>query len=354
MATRLKSGRVQLIFHELCGFLDEVTFDGRFSPLHTAHWAGRDDLNDLPPMLKNLRGDFFCAPFGAADADPAETRPHGASANDIWEPVEILDQKGQWKLRPEICGATLFKHIELVPDHPIVYQKHVFKGGRGKLPVAHHLMLKARSGLQLSFSGYRYIATPPDPVEVDPAMGKSLLAYNTRFSKLEQTPLADGRTLDLSVYPLPEPHEDLLMLSSGPGILPAWSAAVCRDENWIWFALKDASVLPSTTLWMSNGGRYYPPFNGTHKRVIGIEECRSYFHLGHRASVAPNPVSDAGIPTSLDLNGDTTEIRYAFGVVERPQNLEKVGDIRFSGESLELSGNGIAINIPFNTNFFNE
>ena len=35
-------------------------------------------------MLRGLRGDFFCAPFGECDLTPAETRPHGATANRRW------------------------------------------------------------------------------------------------------------------------------------------------------------------------------------------------------------------------------------------------------------------------------
>lgn len=353
MASELKSDRVSLKFLTLGGFLDEVVFDGRFSPLHRPPWAGKPNVHNLPPILLNLRCDFFCAPFGASDMDPGEDRPHGASANDAWIPEKITPTSGYWKLRPKISGAVLHKVITLKEGHPVVYQTHTFEGGQGSLPIAHHLMLKASKPLNLSFSPCKFIGTPPSPVETDPEKGRSLLAYNEQFRRLEQTPLQDGKVADLSVYPTLDGHEDLLMLSSASTKVPGWSAAVCPEEKWVWFGIKDPSELPSTTLWMSNGGRYYPPFNRTHTGVIGIEECRAYFHLGHRASVQRNPVSDAGIPTSLQLHSGRTAIHYAFGVAEAPPELKKVETITLKDNFLKIAGNGVALDVPFDTSFFN-
>jgi hypothetical protein len=352
MVAELTSDRVSLRLLEHGGFLDDVVFDGRFAPLHRAPWVDTPDEHGLPHMLQNLRGDFFCAPFGASDQDPGEDRPHGASSNDIWIPENITKTAGHWILRPAVSGAVLHKIITLKAGHPVVYQSHIFEGGSGSIPVAHHLMLKADNPLHLSFSAYKYIATPPGPVEPDPEMGRSLLAYNEQFRRLEQAPLADGRVADLSVYPALDGHEDLLMLSTAAGVRPAWSAAVCPEEQWVWFAVKDPSVLPSTTLWMSNGGRYYPPFSGRHRRVIGIEECRSCFHLGHRASAGKNPVSDAGIATSLNLQGGRIAVNYAFGVTGSPQGLQKVESVTFQDGQLLIEGNGVSVDVPFDTGFF--
>ena len=35
--------------------------------------------------------------------------------------------------------------------------------------------------------------------------------------------------------------------------------------------------------------------------VIGLEEICSYFHLGHAASIADNPISRMGVPTAITL-----------------------------------------------------
>ena len=66
--------------------------------------------------------------------------------------------------------------------------------------------------------------------------------------------------------------------------------------------LKDPRVLPQTVVWMSNGGRDYAPWNGRHRRAIGLEEICGYFHLGHAASLADNPVAAAGSPTAVTLD----------------------------------------------------
>jgi hypothetical protein len=190
----------------------------------------------------------------------------------------------------------------------------VFEGGSGCLPVAHHLMLKVNAPIELKFSPYEWIGTPPVAVESDPAMGRSLLAYGETFNKIENTPLATGQFADLSIYPTLENHEDIVMLLSRRNLEKGWVTATCRDEDWMFFAEKDVATLPGTTLWMSNGGRDYTPWNGRHTGVLGIEECCSYFHLGHKASIDPNPLSDLGYPTAIDLNpSKPTRIRYAFG-----------------------------------------
>jgi hypothetical protein len=196
----------------------------------------------------------------------------------------------------------------------MVYQEHVFEGGSGLIPVAHHLMLKVNAPIELKFSPYEWIGTPPSPVESPASNGRSLLAYGTSFDKLEQTPLDNGSHADLSVYPTLDRHEDIIMLRSRRDLEKGWVTAVCREEDWMFFAEKDVATLPGTTLWMSNGGRDYAPWNGRHTGVLGIEECCSYFHLGHKASIEPNPLSDMGYPTAIELGtGKPVRIRYAFG-----------------------------------------
>ncbi len=310
----LQSDRVSVRIYLHGGFISDLVIDGNKAPLHIAPWIGETLPGDIPPMLAMLRGDFFCAPFGAADVDPSEDRPHGATANRRWITLDIRDDAGHWVLDGTVNGATVHKHVWLEPDEPMVYQEHVFEGGSGSIPVAHHLMLKVKSPIELKFSPYEWIGTPPDPVETDDVMGRSLLAYGKTFEKLEQTPLSDGSIADLSVYPTLERHEDIVMLRSRRDLEKGWVTAVCREEDWMFFAEKDVATLPGTTLWMSNGGRNYAPWNGRHTGVLGIEECCSYFHLGHRASIDSNPLSEMGYPTAIELGTDKpVRIRYAFG-----------------------------------------
>src|SRR5690606_8377256 len=140
---------------------------------------------------------------------------------------------------------------------------------------------------------------------------------------------ASGETVDLTTYPALDDGEDLLMLVTDPGLAVAWSTATAVEGRWIWFALRPNDVLRNTVLWLSNGGRYYPPFASRHRRVIGIEETTSYFHLGHRASAEPNALGRLDYPTAVELRpGGVVTTRYAFGAVAAPDGFERVESLR--------------------------
>ena len=74
-------------------------------PLHSANWIGEssDEFNALPGILKNLRGEFPCVPFGInspvenisedwkdsySEAPYVVNEPHGFCANKNWELLE--------------------------------------------------------------------------------------------------------------------------------------------------------------------------------------------------------------------------------------------------------------------------
>ena len=96
-----------------------------------------------------------------------------------------------------------------------------------------------------------------------------------------------------------------------------------------------------TFLWFSNGGRSYAPWNGRHLGVLGIEEGRAYSAYGHAASIAPNPLSEAGIPTALELrpNG-AAEVRHVIGGVPLPKGWNAVAAVDVAGNRLTLTGDG--------------
>ena len=93
----------------------EIEGDGRtLTPLHTAPWV--DDpaiVNDesIPPNLRHLSGDFFCAPFGTSDLEPAP--PHGWPANSRWQHVETKAITGGmsalYRLERRVMGAVVEK-----------------------------------------------------------------------------------------------------------------------------------------------------------------------------------------------------------------------------------------------------
>jgi hypothetical protein len=108
-------------------------------------------------------------------------------------------------------------------------------------------------------------------------------------------------------------------------------------QRYVWFAIKDPRVLASTILWHSNGGRHYPPWNGRHRRVLGLEEVTSYFHFGLAESAAPNPVSRSGVPTVVQLNPDhPLAVNYVMGVAAVPRGFDVVRQVHFRGDHIVL------------------
>jgi hypothetical protein len=323
----LSADRASLGLTETGGHLSDVVFtlpDGRkVSPMHTSPWENEAHADDVPPILRVLRGDFFCAPFGGSDI--LNGPGHGLTANGTWALDGMTATTLDAVLDGDVMGATVSLHLEVRPGEAMVYQRHTLSGGSGRIPLGHHAMLSAASPLHLGFSPRVFAGTPPDVIETPPA-GRSVLAYPQEIADLHSARLADGDTADLTVYPFAEVHEDLWMLSADRTQPFAWTAATCPEGGWVWFSLKAPRILPSTTVWLSNGGRTYAPWNARHRRVIGLEEVCSYFHLGHAASIADNPVSARGIPTAATLGGDLV-INYAFGLAPAPAGFGAVQQI---------------------------
>ena len=325
----LKSDAVSLGVTETGGQLSDVAFivEGRqVAPMHTAPWTDEALPADTPDMLRILRGDFFCAPFGASDVLGGTV--HGLSAGGTWR-VERSDGSSlDAVLDGDIMGARLEKHVELRPGHAIVYQRHTFTGGEGRVPVGHHAMLVARTELLLGFAPFIWAGTPPEAIETPPT-GRTLLAYPQEMKNLTRAALAAGGTTDLTRYPTLKDHEELWTLVADAKRPFAWTAATAPDEGWVWFSLKAPRLLPETIVWMSNGGRSYAPWSDRHRRVIGLEDVCSYFHLGHAKSIADNPISRMGVPTAITLTpGASLAIPYAFGLAPAPRGFGAVADIR--------------------------
>jgi len=330
------------------------------APLHRAPWIGEADA--VPPgeipLLAALEGDFFCAPFGTADATPGVPQ-HGLTANGDWSTPGVGRRvdggvDARFVLADTVMGARVEKTVALRPGHPVVYQTHRFLGGHGALPIAHHAMIRVPGGARLSFSPKDFGATPAAAPESDPARGRSLLAYPQRFDTLAQVRLAAGGLADARTYPFAEAHEELLTLFDPPAARIGWSAAVAPQDGFVFFALKDARLLCQTTLWMSQGGRDYAPWNGRHTAVLGIEESCTHFGDGQLVSVAENELSRAGYRTAVALDpAGAVTIRYALGAIPVPQGWREVASIAIGEDELALTDIGGGVErVPFDSSFF--
>jgi hypothetical protein len=337
-----------------------VTRDGStVAPLHLVPWADDPDLENEPdtaPSLRALGGDFLCAPFATNDVEPAPL--HGWPANSRWNLVfEKRHPDGgsvtQFALGRPVFGARVTKELILRDGQPFLYQRHIFAGGEGAITAAHHVNTRLPEGGRLSFSPKAYADIPDTPLETDPTRGRYVLSYPARTEDLSVLPLASGGTVDLHRYPIGERHEDFLMLVEAQGSAIGWTAALRHQEGDILLVLKDPAVLPVTLLWFSNGGRDYAPWNGRHKSVLGIEDARCWSLYGHAASIAPNPLSRSGVPTSFTLERDgTIEIRHVIGAIKAPQGWQSVGLVEAAGGGLRVEGDdGKEAVLPYDAGF---
>lgn len=324
-------------------------------PLHRAPWIDEPATRDADwtPGTKGLSGDFLCAPFSTNDVDPAPL--HGWSANSRWLVADSGRIAGGWRARlrleKTILGATVEKILTLRDNHPFLYQEHVFAGGEGGLPAAHHPMTVMREGGLLAFSPKRLALTPDAPLEPDPARGRYVLAYPGESTDLTAFPRADGGRYDLTRYPAGGSAEDFVILVEAPHDGPGWTAVARRAEQDLVLVLKDPAALPVTMLWLSNGGRDYAPWNGRHRGVLGIEDGRTA--VGHRASLGDNPLGRIGVPTSFALRPDG-EVRFRHVIGGLPLAAAGTAPQRLDvepGMMAAVFADGPALRAPFDDAF---
>lgn len=322
------------------------------SPFHIAPWAGDKAAKSLPPILRALRGDFFCMPFGG-NASPwkSEVHPiHGEPANNDWT-FSSSFQRNNWSvlqtlLHTRVRRARVEKCIALRAGDTAIYSRHIISEARGPMNLGHHAMLNFEAGEgRISTSPFVRGQVFPGSFENPAEGGYSSLKPGAIFKTLSKVPCADGSMTDLSRYPSREGFEDLVMINSKPATPFAWTAVTFESQGYLWFSLKDPRVLTSTILWHSNGGRHYPPWNGRHRKVLGLEEVTSYFHYGLAESAKPNPVSKAGIPTVLHLSPThALSVNVIMGVAEIPPGFDRVKTILPDQNGIRfISGSGLSV-----------
>ncbi|MGQ9588765.1 MAG: hypothetical protein ACUVYA_00565 [Planctomycetota bacterium] len=338
---RIATRDVEAFVTEMGGHLGPVVFGRagrRIAPFAVAPWAEERLDPGLPAIIRVLRGDFFCLPFGAnATAYRGERHPvHGETANARWT-LERASSGPEaasiaLSLRTKVRAGRVEKRISLVAGEGAVYSEHVVSGMSGPMNFGHHAMLRfpeAEGSGVVSTSRFVHGQVFPGVFE-DPAQGGySLLAPGAVFDSLEAVRTIAGETADLTRYPARRGFEDLVQIASDPDLPFAWTAVAFPKERFLWFSLKDPRVLASTIFWFSNGGRHYPPWDGRHVGVLGLEEVTSYFHYGLAESARRNPFSAQGIPTCFAMDPRRPlVVRTIVGVARIPPGFDAVADVR--------------------------
>jgi hypothetical protein len=344
-----RSSHVHANLTRLGGHLGPVAFrlDHRLvSPFAVAPWAEEKLAPDTPALLRALRGDFFCAPFGGNGTEWRGERhpPHGETANAVWR-LKAFERSADRltlhaRLRTLVRPGQVDKFITLIEGHAAIYQRHVI-AGRGLMSLGHHALVKfpdaPGSGI-VSTSRFVHAQVLPELFERPENRGYQSLQPGATFHSLSEVPLLAGGKTDVSTFPARRGYDDLVMLTADPNLPFAWNAVTFPRERHVYFALRDPRVLRHTLLWISNGGRHYPPWNGRHTAVMGIEDTTSYFHLGLAESAKPNALNRRGIPTAVALSASKPiAVSYVIGVVAIPAGFDRVKSIRPVTDGIELT-----------------
>lgn len=351
---RLASNTVEAFVTQTGGHLGPVTFklgNRKVQPYSVAPWCTEKTPASLPPLLKALRGDFFCLPFGG-NATPYRGEkhpPHGETANARWSCVAHLNERGTHCLHLALDTKIRRGHVDKVlflrDGHQAIYSRHVLSGFQGPMDLGHHAMLKfpdaPGSGI-ISTSAFVYGQVFPEAFENPAQGGYNSLKAGATFDSLARVPMANGERADLTRYPARRGFEDLVMIVADEKLPFAWTAVTFPKEGFVWFALKNPRLLRHTIFWISNGGRHYAPWSGRHVNVLGLEEVTANFHYGLAESANPNPIARKGYPTALHLRPDEAiTIPYIMGVAAIPKGFDRVKKIFREKDGIHLvAGNG--------------
>jgi len=315
-------------------------------PYYISPWQGKGVRTGVP-VLDMLRGDFLCLPFGGGNAWHGENHPiHGESAGSMWS-LEDVREEGEiatmrlgltTKARP----GRITKLLILSKGENAVYCRHDLEGLEGKMCLSHHAILavpEKPGSLRVSVSPMRRAVVVPRKALANTGNEYYILSPGSRFTDLARVPTIwkDMPLADCSTHPLPYGFMDLIAVFPRVQRTPAWTAVAAPSAGYVWFALRDAEVLPQTVFWMSNGGRHAPPWNGVN-RCLGVEDGCAYYTFGLADSARKNELNRAGIPTALTLTRRrVTRINHIQGVVRIPKSFDRVKSLTFGRNSVSFS-----------------
>lgn len=365
----IRSRSVELAVTELGGHMAPVSFyrdtDQPVQPYYVSPWQDEHLLLD-EPVLVPLRGDFFCLPFGGNSAPLAgeKHRVHGEPAGAKWALAGVQQTDGitalTLSLTTKVRPGKITKQLSLIDGHNVVYCRHILAGFTGRMPLGHHAILavpELEGSLRVATSAFRFGLTYPvlfsNPVNRE----YQSFAVNQTFTDLRHVPLLwkEPAEADCTALPARTGFTDLLAVFSQPAAelrTPAWTTATNQRAGYLWFALRDPAALPTTVFWICNRGRHGVPWNGRN-RCLGLEDVCAYFAEGLAASVGPNPLTEAGIPTAVELSPSRpTTISYIQGVARIPPDFDIVQSVDFAlGQVTFVSPTGKSIATSVNHAF---
>lgn len=299
--------------------------DGRqVAPFQVAPWASEPGGEDLPGILKRLRGEWPCVPFGFdADRAPAGGWAGSSAATTIDPSPHGFGSNNDWRFEAGDAGS-----IALVIDYPDGHPVRALRRTVTPDPLAtaldFELEIDVRRdcmlpiGLHPSFRLPTKVGAVRIEVGTDvtgmtfpaPVDASSIFAQGALLEPWHDVPLRDGGRLDIRRVPLPHSTEELVQLLDMPGRAALWNTAEGYRVKLTW----DPDHYPSALLWLSNRGRTFAPWNGRHL-ALGLEPICSAFDLGQQVSAADNPIARRGVATARRFTaGERFITRYRIEV----------------------------------------
>ncbi len=324
------------------------------SPYALAPWQPGEIDADLPVLLKNLRGDFLCLPFGPQADGP----PHGETANYSWS--QISEGEGSLVLGIEASdvAAKVVKTVSLKSKQTAIYYEHRISGLEGDFSYGNHPILDLSAveegKARVSVSPFRWASVYPEYFSSPDDGARQMLKIGAIFTDLSEVPLIDGGTTDLTRYPARSGTDDLVMMVSEeatPEQPFAWSAVVI--DGYVWFSLKNPTDFPATMFWLSNGGRSAAPWTGRHTARLGIEDVCSHFCDSVDIS-RKDLLRNLAIPTTRKFSkNDPVTLRNVQAVAATPERFGLVKFITPAGEGAVAitDENGVSVEAGVDWNF---
>lgn len=287
--------------------------DGRIvQPFAIAPWAGDTSPEHaaLPELLKRLRGEWACVPYGMPDPPsnlPEEWRPLPAARGDD-AAFHGYSSNGRWRRSPS-GPDTLDLVLDYPASHPVRRVTRRIRGARGRGELQLELSIETRIDTMLPIGLHPTFRLPPTAgsatvafdgdvqvhtYPIDAEAGVSRIATGLSGVSLQRAPCKDGSFVDLSRHPLPFATEELVLVTGhgGGATLTNVSEGYAVRLRW------DVEAFPSCMLWISNKGRSAYPWNSRFQ-AIAIEPVIAPFDLGTAvARRADNPLRRAGVPTT--------------------------------------------------------
>jgi hypothetical protein len=272
--------------------------------MHVAPWAGTTNSLTLPGVLRRMRGEWPCVPFGRTDLpsdlppdwialSPEDNWPHGYSSNHRWHCEYASSERVCLAIDypADSPVARIERHVQVVADAPALDMELIIWRCSLRLPAGLHptFRLPHPSGrVKLELGRHAGIFSYPS----GSAGAISRLRPDIRSERLDALAGLDG-VLDLSHLPLSEDGEELLQVR---GLVASTSVAPF-SLNYLDYGAQvgmwwDTRQFPDLMLWLSNRGRPEFPWQGRHV-ALGAEPVNSVFDLSRVAQPPPgHPLSD--------------------------------------------------------------